>query len=1483
MKSLYRHLFLLVIFSIIFNGAVSAQFNQTNLKMWLSADELSSSLSDGDKVAQWSDLSGSGNIAEQPFSTDFQPVYNATGMCNGPAVYFNGINNYMLLHSPEYMGIRNNEYEIFIVAQSSSAANQFLISADAGNYELQLNPSTDAGLKFYPVTGQTVDAGSANGYTDNLPHIFSIRAGASDGVIRVDKSDCGNSGSSALNNGSFGFIELGGRATGSNWFAGYISEVLIFNTVLSPSDRADVESYLWAKYPDYKVTSTDDDNLGTGRYGTLRYAMNEINTSEPTRSASIDLTSVSGTITLTSSLPPINYSTIITGPGENSLAISGNDLYRPFFIGSGTAPFSASFPATPEVLISYLTISHGKAKGGNGGSDGGGAAGMGGAIFINYGTLNIDHVNFIDNSAIGGNTTYQANSFAGGGGGFDGDGQDYKGSTGDLYGGNGGSSGLLGGTEGIGTRLDNGGNGGIGGGGGGATDPFYNVTRYGGNGGFAGGGGAIQNCLGTAYGGNGGFGGGGGGGVNGGTTIPGAGGFGGGNAVERAEMTPCGGGGAGMGGAIFNYNGILIITNSDFSSNTTVGGIGGNNGSTYGGAVFNYGGSYSLTNVTYGTGANANSADNDADVYIYGGSITTPTISSIYATNVTGTTAVLNSYINSNGVNVTYYFIYGTDPDNLTGITSTVSDNGTLTKNISRSITGLTPGNFYYFKLVAEYNSSQTLSSLGIFEYQNSIPTANLKMWLSADKGVITSGSGVTQWCDRSGNGKNGTQPADIAKPTLVTGVINGKPIIRFTSPQNLFIPIAASVGIANSDYEIFIIAKSSSSSRQFLISFGDGIGPELQINAWGFGASLISNNFDDCNSGSTGSYSDGTAHLISGVVNSSGSILRIDGDNLASSSSNFITAGLSGARIGMRQSGVFPFEGDIAEIIIYSSVLSAENREIVERYLDEKYDISTGMLGGPTVTATSISNHTSTTARLNGAVNPNGFATTYIFRYGTNIGNLNQTTTIQDAGSGSSAIDISADVSGLTAGVKYYNQVSATSTYGTKTSNISGFIYPVIPTENLRLWLDASNGTSSTSTGASISQWNDQSGNGFSATQSTGSIQPTYQLSSMDYCPAVRLASSQYFTIPTAATIGIANSEFEIFIVAKSSYSERQFLISFGEGIGPDIQINGWGYGMGFISNNNDCSQGVSGNYSDGVPHVFSVRANSSGAMTRVDGVDGSGSLLSFITPGQDKARIGIRVGTYMPFYGDISEILVYNKYLDADKRNEVENYLGAKYKIASGSLPVELTAFEAKLDGKNVKLNWSTATEVNNYGFEIERKIPLNPPPSKKCRTGLIKGDAASAEGDWETIGFVEGNGNSNSPKEYSFTDNEITAGKYSYRLKQIDTDGSFTYSKIVIVETRRGESLPAEFALYQNYPNPFNPSTTIKYSIPAVETPYMASLRVYDILGNEVATLVNETKEPGVYEVEFDGSNLASGIYFYQLNAGSFTATKKLILLK
>jgi len=188
---------------------------------------------------------------------------------------------------------------------------------------------------------------------------------------------------------------------------------------------------------------------------------------------------------------------------------------------------------------------------------------------------------------------------------------------------------------------------------------------------------------------------------------------------------------------------------------------------------------------------------------------------------------------------------------------------------------------------------------------------------------------------------------------------------------------------------------------------------------------------------------------------------------------------------------------------------------------------------------------------------------------------------------------------------------------------------------------------------------------------------------------------------------------------------------------------------------------------------------------------------------------------------------------------------------------LPVELSSFTAEVIYERVHLKWITETEVNNYGFEIERKQVGN---------------------KWLRIGFIEGYGTTSESKEYSFINNitDINIRLIKYRLKQMDFDGNYKYSEELLVKN----PAPADYTLQQNYPNPFNPVTTISYSLPVKSE---VELVIYNALGEEVMKLANEEKEAGRYSVEFNATSLPSGIYFYRLQAGEFVETKKMVLMK
>jgi hypothetical protein len=194
----------------------------------------------------------------------------------------------------------------------------------------------------------------------------------------------------------------------------------------------------------------------------------------------------------------------------------------------------------------------------------------------------------------------------------------------------------------------------------------------------------------------------------------------------------------------------------------------------------------------------------------------------------------------------------------------------------------------------------------------------------------------------------------------------------------------------------------------------------------------------------------------------------------------------------------------------------------------------------------------------------------------------------------------------------------------------------------------------------------------------------------------------------------------------------------------------------------------------------------------------------------------------------------------------------------LPAGTIPVELSSFTAEANLNSVSLNWNTATETNNKGFEIQRN---------------------SGSG-FATVGFVQGYGTSTQQHSYSFVDQNLAAGHYTYRLRQVDFDGTSSFSSEVSVEVK-----PVSYSLAQNYPNPFNPTTMINFNL---RIDSKVSLKVFNILGQEVAQLVNGSMVAGNHQINFDASKLNSGVYLYRLEAtgidgSSFSAVKKMMLTK
>lgn len=239
----------------------------------------------------------------------------------------------------------------------------------------------------------------------------------------------------------------------------------------------------------------------------------------------------------------------------------------------------------------------------------------------------------------------------------------------------------------------------------------------------------------------------------------------------------------------------------------------------------------------------------------------------------------------------------------------------------------------------------------------------------------------------------------------------------------------------------------------------------------------------------------------------------------------------------------------------------------------------------------------------------------------------------------------------------------------------------------------------------------------------------------------------------------------------------------------------------------------------------------------------------------------------TLMPVYGDTT--LVNTMLSTVNKLHNGEVIIIGGQTFDNGSfivrdlcflyqpaiVPVELTVFRLDNYRNRINLYWETATELNNKGFEVQRKFESN---------------------DWESLAFIPGKINSTQTCKYDYKDNLATSGKYTYRLKQIDLDGSFSFSK----ELEMIVNHPRELILHQNYPNPFNPTTFIDFQIPK---PNHVKVELFDVLGNKVGVLLDDFKEAGFYKIKFDGSDLSSGMYLYKIEVGDYKATKKLILVK
>ncbi|MBK6914406.1 MAG: VCBS repeat-containing protein [Ignavibacteriales bacterium] len=322
--------------------------------------------------------------------------------------------------------------------------------------------------------------------------------------------------------------------------------------------------------------------------------------------------------------------------------------------------------------------------------------------------------------------------------------------------------------------------------------------------------------------------------------------------------------------------------------------------------------------------------------------------------------------------------------------------------------------------------------------------------------------------------------------------------------------------------------------------------------------------------------------------------------------------------------------------------------------------------------------------------------------------------------------------------------------------------------------------------------------------------------------------------------------------------------------GIGFDENYESYGNAIGDFDNNGYCDVAVfntngnmnlyqsSGGTNNWVKIILNgISTNKDGVGSKIEYYLGSDRYVRYIHCGisfasQSSSSQILGIGNA----SSIDSIIIYWTSSLVDKFYDVAPNQILLIEEGETIVPVELTSFTAQANNNEVVLNWSTATEINNSGFEIEKRQVFSP-------------QSSIGNMNWNVVGFVPGFGTTTELKSYSFTDDDIAEANYQYRLKQIDFDGSYEYSNIVEVSIINADN----FELEQNYPNPFNPATTISFNL---ENDSQVSLIIFDVLGQQVSHLINRELEAGRHSINFDASSLISGVYFYKLRVKNQSGT-------
>lgn len=572
------------------------------------------------------------------------------------------------------------------------------------------------------------------------------------------------------------------------------------------------------------------------------------------------------------------------------------------------------------------------------------------------------------------------------------------------------------------------------------------------------------------------------------------------------------------------------------------------------------------------------------------------------------------------------------------------------------------------------------------------IPTDSLQLHLKADAGVNVTGTEVTSWSDQSGNGNSATQTSSSNRPIIVNNSMNGEPVIRFNGSSDfLELPSANDLKIRNSDYEVFIVYRSQNthSNIEFILASNELAHYELHTNS-SFPAGLryipnfTGNNYIDL--GSTGQYTNQQPYLINLEATSTSGRLAVNNEDSISSSANAHSTSTANLLLGKRGDSSFHLNGDIAEVIIYNRVLSVADRQSVENYLSNKYNIDVPPVT-PTVQVSNLStsNLTSTSVQLNLntgngenrlIIAKSGSAVDFEPVDGTSYTANAEFGTSSELGTGNYVVyagaDSSVTVTGLTAGNTYhfyaveYNGGTGSEAY-LRTNPVRINVTPsIIPSTNLKMHLRADAGVSVS--GVDVTGWTDQSGNGNSATQTSATNRPVLVSNSMNGEPVIRFnGTNSFLQLPTATNLGIVNNDYQMFIIARSntpSTTSVYFLVS-AESASEQYELHTNGsQGVRFIPKAGVyIDEGTAGDYTDGEAHLYQMEATSTYGLIRMDADGITQSTGDRRSSESGNLRLGTRTAGSSWFNGDIAEVIIYNTVLSESDQNVVEDYLKNKY----------------------------------------------------------------------------------------------------------------------------------------------------------------------------------------------------------------------------